>query len=106
MTGQAVMSIWRWSTLRIFMWGGMALLLLTPLVAMQFTSDVTWTAFDFAPMGPLLVGFGLVLELAVKLSANPAYRTGAGLAMMAAIGLFIVNGAVGFLGDEHNPANL
>jgi hypothetical protein len=35
-----------------------------------------------------------------------AYRTGAAVAVAASFLLVIVNGAVGFLGDEDNPANL
>jgi len=40
-----------------------ALLLLIPLVAMQFTEEVVWTLFDFVVAGALLFGAGLVFEL-------------------------------------------
>lgn len=39
------------------------LLLLVPLVAMQFTDDVAWTLFDFVVAGTLLFGAGLTFEL-------------------------------------------
>jgi len=35
-----------------------AMILLAPLVAMQFTRDVTWTGFDFAAAAVLLAGAG------------------------------------------------
>ena len=43
-----------WRLFRWVMWGGAALLLALPLVAMQFTSEVNWTASDFVVMGAML----------------------------------------------------
>ena len=43
-----------------------ALLLLIPLIAMQFTSEVKWSFFDFIVAGFLLFGTGLVLELILR----------------------------------------
>lgn len=88
----------RW---RIAGWCLAALILLLPLVA-----NASWTPFDFLLMGALVGGAGLVLELAVRVSDNMAYRAGAGVAALAAFLLIWVNGAVGFLGNEDNPANL
>lgn len=43
--------------------------LLIPLLAMQFSSDVHWTAFDFMVMGSLIVSAGsLLILLSQKLS--------------------------------------
>lgn len=42
------------------------LLLLIPLIAMQFTSEVNWSLFDFLIMGVLLVGLGLAFELVLR----------------------------------------
>ena len=92
--------------LRLAGWSGVALLLLAPLVAMRFTEDVVWTVSDFVAAAVLLGGLGLAIELAVRNSSNTAYRIAAGLAILGAFGLAWVNLAVGFLGDEGNPANM
>jgi hypothetical protein len=82
-------------------WGGIAFLLLLPLV-----TDAPWTLFDYVIMGVMLGGAGLVIELIIRSSTDRFYRAGAGLAVLAAFLLLWVNGAVGFLGNEDNPANL
>lgn len=43
---------------------GTAAILMVPLVAMQFTREVNWTASDFVVAAVLLVGTGMLLELA------------------------------------------
>jgi hypothetical protein len=93
----------RW---RIAAWGGAACLLLTPLAAMQFTDDVIWSPIDFATFGAMLLLAGGAVELAVRMSGNRMFRAGVGVAVAAAFLLVWVNLAVGFLGDEDNPANL
>jgi hypothetical protein len=35
-----------------------AMILLVPLIAMQFSSEVNWSIFDFAVASALLLGFG------------------------------------------------
>lgn len=44
-----------------------AALLLIPFVAMQFTNEVNWSIFDFAIMGGMLTGTGLLIELTLRL---------------------------------------
>jgi len=95
-----------WRIFRAIMWGGAALLLLLPLVAMQFSSDVAWTLSDFIAMGVLLsIACGAV-ELGLRGSNDTSYRFGAIVAVAAGFLLIWVNLAVGFLGNEDNPANL
>ncbi len=43
-----------------------AILLLIPLVAMQFTNEVDWNIADFIIMGVLLIGTGLLCELVLR----------------------------------------
>jgi len=43
---------------------GTAAILLIPLVAMQFTREVNWTASDFVIAAVLLAGTGMLFELA------------------------------------------
>lgn len=78
---------------------GTAALLMIPLVAMQFTREVNWTASDFVIMGVLLFGTGLLLQFA----ANRLRSTRSRLAALAAIGfafLFIwAELAVGIVGS-------
>jgi hypothetical protein len=83
-----------------------ALILLVPLVAMQFTEEVNWDLFDFAFMGALLLGTGLAYDLAARRAGTMAYRAAVGVALAAAFLLVWINGAVGLIGSEDNPANL
>jgi hypothetical protein len=91
---------------RIAGWGFAAALIVTPAVAMQFTSEVKWTALDFVFAAVMIGGTGLLIELAVRTSHNLAYRAGAALALLTAFLLVWINAAVGIIGNEDNPANL
>ena len=42
------------------------ILLCLPFIAMQLTHEVNWTAFDFAMMGILLFGTGLIYEFLLR----------------------------------------
>jgi hypothetical protein len=83
-----------------------AFLLLIPLIAMQFTSEVNWTLSDFVVAGALLFGTGLTYELIARKSGSIAYRFAVGIALAAALLLVWINLAVGIIGSENNPANL
>jgi hypothetical protein len=94
------------STLRLIGWTLVAGLLITPAVAMRFTDEVQWTTSDFIFAGVILIGAGAIAELAVRASGDWSYRIGAGLAVLASVLLVWINGAVGIIGSEDNPANL
>jgi hypothetical protein len=86
-----------------------ALLLLVPLLAMQFTREVNWSPMDFAVAGGMLFFAGMawtLLSAKSAKSANIAYRLAAAIAVATALLLAWGNLAVGLIGSEHNPANL
>lgn len=95
-----------WRVLRLAGWSVAALLLLLPLVAMQFTAEVDWTGSDFVFAAVLIGGTGALFELTVRMSRNLFYRAGMGVALAAAFLTVWANGAVGMIGDEDNPYNL
>ena len=43
-----------------------ALILLVPLIAMQFTNEVDWKLADFIVMGILLTGTGVICEFVLR----------------------------------------
>jgi hypothetical protein len=57
------------------------LLLLVPLIAMQFTSEVNWTLSDFVVAAVLLLGTGLTCEYVMR----KVKKTGQRIAICAAI---------------------
>lgn len=83
-----------------------ALPLLVPLVAMQFTAEVQWSPFDFVAAYLLFAGASLLYRIATHRAGSLAYRAGTAVAVFAGLSLIWVNLAVGFIGDEDNPANL
>jgi hypothetical protein len=74
-----------------------ALVLLVPLVAMQFTDEVDWSVGDFVFAGALLVGTGLLIELAVRDPRKVAYRAAAAAIGVAAIVLGEADDAPGLV---------
>ncbi|MAP54903.1 hypothetical protein [Altibacter sp.] len=62
-------------------------LLLLPLVAMEFTSDVRWSVFDFVIMGIFLLGTGLICELILRKVQKTRQR---GLLCVAALAVFLL----------------
>jgi hypothetical protein len=91
---------------RLIGWGTTGALLLLPLVAMQLTDEVKWTASDFVFAGALFGIVGGTFELAVRRSANAWFRGGVALALATAFLLVWINAALGIIGNEDNPANL
>jgi hypothetical protein len=96
----------RWRVWRVAPWVIAALILLLPLIATQFTDEVTWDETDFTVMGAMLFGACGTYELAARMTGNIAYRAAVGVAVVAAFILVWMNLAVGIIGSEDNPANL
>jgi hypothetical protein len=93
----------RWA---IAIWGSAAILLVLPLVAMQFTDEVDWDLADFIVFGAMLGSACGTYELAARQTSNNAYRAAVGVAVVTAFILVWMNLAVGIIGNEENPANL
>jgi cbb3-type cytochrome oxidase subunit 3 len=91
---------------RVVAWSGAALLLLAPLVAMQFTEEVRWTGSDFAVFGVMLAVPLGALELAVRARRSMAYRAAVAVAVGASFLMAWTNLAVGIIGSEDNSLNL
>jgi hypothetical protein len=75
-----------------------ALILLVPLLAMQFTDEVAWDLADFAVAGALLVGTGVIYVLSARMVSNARYRVVLGLALAVALFLVWAELAVGIFG--------
>lgn len=76
------------------------LLLLVPLIAMQFTTEVKWKGFDFAVAGVLLLGSGLVTELVIRNVRNKNHQIGLVAIILMALFLVWAELAVGIFGTS------
>lgn len=74
------------------------ILLLIPLVAMQFTSEVNWTLGDFVVAGVLLLGTGLAIELVIRMVKNKENRILIIIGILIALLLVWIELAVGIFG--------
>jgi hypothetical protein len=79
---------------------------LVPLLAMQITDAVVWDLADFAAAGALLVGTGLMFQMAARKAGDIAYRAAIGVALAAAFILVWLVGAVGVIGEDGDRADL
>lgn len=75
-----------------------ALILLVPLVAMQFTKEVAWTLADFIVAGTLLVSTGLTYVMLARKVSNARHRVVLGGALVVALLLVWAELAVGIIG--------
>ena len=91
-----------------------AVVLAIPALAMAFNlaipdpgsgaDGVNWGPMDFAIVGVLVLGAGLLFEYASSHGESRAHRAAVGIAVLAGLGLIWVNLAVGFMDVE--SANL
>jgi hypothetical protein len=91
---------------RMMVWGGAAALMLAPAVASRMTDEMAWDSADFILVGLLLAAACGAWELAMRKTRSWPYAAGAVVAAGTAVLLFLVNGAVGFIGSEADPVNL
>ena len=76
-----------------------ALGLLVPLIAMQFTEEVDWTAGDFVVAGALLFAAGLAFDRAIARTTAARSRVIACGAVLAVLLFIWAELAVGVFGD-------
>lgn len=74
------------------------ILLLIPLIAMQFTDEVKWSGSDFLIMGILLLGTGLICELILRKVTKRSSRIILCLAVVFVLVLIWMELAVGIFG--------
>jgi hypothetical protein len=74
------------------------LLLLIPLIAMQFTNEVQWDSRDFIIMGVLLLGTGLMCELVMRMVKKIQHRVFLIATILVALFLIWAELAVGIFG--------
>lgn len=72
-----------------------ALILLIPLIAMQFTDEVNWTLFDFSVAAVILLCTGWAIDLVIRKVKSSTYRIILSLAIIAILFLIWAELAVG-----------
>jgi len=83
---------------KVFIWIALAtaLILLLPLLAMQFTGEAAWSLTDFVTAGALLFGAGSILVLAAR-RVDEKYRVAIGIVLAAVLLYVWIELAVGIL---------
>ncbi|KJS06627.1 MAG: membrane protein [Flavobacteriales bacterium BRH_c54] len=74
------------------------ILLMIPLIAMQFTDEVNWSLSDFMVMGILLLSTGLICELVIRSVKNSTYRITLCIVVLFMLFLIWAELAVGVFG--------
>ncbi len=59
---------------QLYVLGATGLLLLIPLIGMQFTSEINWSIADFILMGFLLLSLGFAIEFILRKISNKTYK--------------------------------
>jgi hypothetical protein len=76
-----------------------ALFLLVPLIAMQFTDELKWTLSDFVAAGVLLLCTGIMCELIIRKVKKLKYRIAICAAILLVLLLTWAELAVGIFGS-------
>ncbi len=75
-----------------------AILLSIPLIAMQFTDEVSWTILDFVVMGILLLSIGFICELTIRKVNKIKHRIAICITILVVFLLIWAELAVGIFG--------
>lgn len=92
--------------LRPVVWGGAALLLLAPWLAMRFTDEVAWTGGDFVVFGAMLLTVCVAFETTTRVTRVPSYLLASMIAIGAAFLMLWANLAVGIVDEPDHRADL
>jgi ABC-type cobalt transport system substrate-binding protein len=76
-----------------------AIMLLVPFIAMQFTNEVNWSVSDFMVAGVLLLGTGLLCELVMRKVKNIKTRLAICGVILLALLIIWIELAVGIFGS-------
>lgn len=92
---------------RKLVWGTAITLMLAATIAKLTLPDFGWSPGDFVAAAVMLGGGALAFELALRLArGSTAYLIAAAMGIGACFLLVWINGAVGMIGNEDDPANL
>ena len=85
---------------------GTGLLLMIPLIAMQFATGVNWTGSDFVVAGAMLIGAGTLFHFLSRKAGDRVHRAAAAVAVGTGLFLVWADLAVGIVSDGANIPNL
>lgn len=77
-----------------------AIILLVPIVAMQFSPEVNWSGFDFMVAGMLLLGTVFSIEVILRITKSSQKRLVFVLLILTALFLIWAELAVGIFGTS------
>jgi hypothetical protein len=83
-----------------------AIILMIPLIAMQFTNEVNWSVADFIVMGILLFSTGTAYVFISRQGANFVYKAAVAASIGTTFLLIWVNLAVGLIGSGPHAGNM
>lgn len=81
-------------------------LLIVPIIASFFLDGWLWTGFDYFFAWVMFSIASLAFTFIATSDRRMTYKLAVGITVVASFLLIWVNGAVGMIGDEGNPANL
>ena len=82
-------------------------ILMIPTAAMLFKIEGwAWSASDFVGCWVVIAAAIAAYKYVASRAPNSAYRVAVGMAVATGVVLLWMNGAVGLIGSENNPANL
>lgn len=85
--------------------GLVALILCIPLIAMQFSQEVDWSASDFSIMGLLLFSVGFAYLIVTRYMTNIVYKAAVAMALGSTSLMLWANLAVGLIGSGPHIGN-